>query len=236
MAYSHGARALRRCTATTTAGKPCRGWATWGDPTQRCIAHGGRARTVPRGRGPHHARAEPCRCRAYRWPHRPGSGWCRWPLTPTHRHTTPPSTHRWPTSFREKLRRLLRGTSLGGPSYLAKPSPLSDRLGWDYVEGRPERSVYQRADHPATTIPFTHSVAALRGDHLAPRTARCAAPLVGRPIPRPPDPPPGPPSLRPPELPVNSQPIDAIHKPSQKPRHAPLAPDPTTVESCPAYC
>lgn len=118
MAYSAAAEALRRCEATTRAGDPCRAWAVWGDPERRCIAHGGRA-PAPTRRDPNRARVEPCTCEAYAWPHRPASGLCRWPDPPTHRRTTPTSTHQWPSSLRAILRGF-RGTPLGGPVYLRR--------------------------------------------------------------------------------------------------------------------
>jgi len=119
MAYSPAAKALRRCTATTKHDRRCRAWAVWGDPSRRCIAHGGRA-AASGHRDPDCPRVEPCTCRAYAWPHRPGGGLCRWPDPPTHRRTTPAGTHRWPSRFREELRRVLRGTSLAGPSMLRR--------------------------------------------------------------------------------------------------------------------
>jgi hypothetical protein len=82
VAYSDTARDRRRCTAATRAGEPCRRWAAWGDPGQRCPAHGGRSTGKPT-----------CSCAAYNWPHRPGGGWCRWPDAPLGRLTTPASTH-----------------------------------------------------------------------------------------------------------------------------------------------
>jgi len=129
MAYSAAAEGLRRCTATTKRGRLCHAWATWSDASRRCIAHGGRAPApAPDHRDPNRARVEPCTCRAYDWPHRPGSGLCRWPEPPTHRLATRAGTHQWGSRFRERLR-MFRGTSLGGPVYLAPPSPLDDLLG-----------------------------------------------------------------------------------------------------------
>jgi len=83
MAYSEAAKERRRCTATKTDGTPCRGYAAWGDPRQRCGGHGGRRR------GP----TPVCGCAAYNWPHRPGGGLCRWPDAPIWRLTTPAGTH-----------------------------------------------------------------------------------------------------------------------------------------------
>ena len=87
MAYNQAAIKLRRCTATKADGSPCRAWATWDDPFQRCVNHAGRHHTG-RCYGPRYrsmlekARYRPCRCGAYAWPHRPGGGLCRWPLPP----------------------------------------------------------------------------------------------------------------------------------------------------------
>jgi len=85
MAYTERALNRRRCVATRTDGEPCRGWAAWGDPGQRCGGHGGRR---PAG-----SRKPVCGCVAYAWPHRPGGGLCRWPEEPDYRRTTPAGTH-----------------------------------------------------------------------------------------------------------------------------------------------
>lgn len=90
MAYNAQARELRRCTALRKDGTPCQGWACWDDPLRRCGTHGGRVA------GPHIAErtaAKACRCAAYAWPHRPGSGLCEWPNTPKWRSTLPEGTH-----------------------------------------------------------------------------------------------------------------------------------------------
>jgi|GEM_PF-6489357 hypothetical protein len=42
MAYTEKARELRRCIAYRRYGEPCRAWATWEDPLQRCNVHAGR--------------------------------------------------------------------------------------------------------------------------------------------------------------------------------------------------
>lgn len=36
---------------------------------------------------------EPCRCVAYPYPHRPGSGLCEWPNPPRYRSTQCPGVH-----------------------------------------------------------------------------------------------------------------------------------------------
>ncbi len=96
MAYSETAAARRRCTGSRADGQPCGAWAVWGDARQLCVQHAGRGH-----RGPYDTRngllqkkserthAEPCRCAAYAWPHRPASGVCRWPEPPIWRCTTP---------------------------------------------------------------------------------------------------------------------------------------------------
>ena len=87
MPYSEKARELRRCRhACGGDGRPCRAWAVWGDPHQRCRAHGGRH---PSGEPSERTRPVLCRCAAYAWPHRPGGGLCRWPDPPLYRRTTP---------------------------------------------------------------------------------------------------------------------------------------------------
>ena len=95
--YGPAAIARRRCTGTTKAGAPCRAWALWDDPEQRCVIHAGRghrgplASRWPQPRQP--ARYVPCWCTAYPWPHRPASGLCRWPDPPTVTSPTPAGTH-----------------------------------------------------------------------------------------------------------------------------------------------
>lgn len=96
--YGPAAIERRRCRALRRDGLPCRGWATWDDPDQRCLAHAGRTHN---GRNPdpfpssmNRAAYEPCTCRAYEWPHRPGGGLCRWPDPPTHRLDVPAGTRR----------------------------------------------------------------------------------------------------------------------------------------------
>ncbi|MBA2451523.1 MAG: hypothetical protein H0V51_26195 [Chloroflexi bacterium] len=95
--YSADAIARRRCTGIRADGEACRAWAAWDDPRQRCVAHAGRHHRGPlptRGRIFTPAtRYEPCRCEAYRWPHRPGGGLCRWPAPPLAQHETPAGTH-----------------------------------------------------------------------------------------------------------------------------------------------
>jgi hypothetical protein len=80
VAYSLKARALRRCRATTKRGTPCKCWAMWGFDI--CSAHAAAA-GIRLARHPRftivHARYPNCTCAAWPFPHRPGSGDCRWP-------------------------------------------------------------------------------------------------------------------------------------------------------------
>jgi hypothetical protein len=100
MAYSAKAAERRRCRATCRNGSRCQAWAIWGHPDGLCSTHAGCTRG-PRDRRrswqvTQHAAYEPCRCRAYAWPHRPGGGWCRWPDPPSYESPTPAGTHSWP--------------------------------------------------------------------------------------------------------------------------------------------
>lgn len=99
MAYSEKARALRQCRGTTKDGAPCKQWAVWGDELQRCARHGGRI-DEPHKPGKTHNPA--CRCFAYAWPHRPGSGLCQWPDMPEYRLMMRAGTHA--LGYREKWR------------------------------------------------------------------------------------------------------------------------------------
>jgi len=98
MAYSDAAQGRRRCVGVKADGTPCRAWALWDDPWQRCVCHAGRHH---RGKQTGRRRSErtryrPCRCPAYKWPHRPGGGLCCWPDPPKFVLTTPSGTHSWP--------------------------------------------------------------------------------------------------------------------------------------------
>jgi len=89
MAYTPAALARRRCTATRKDGQPCGGFALWHDPEQRCANHTRGPKRRGRGKPP------PCQCGAYQWPHRPGSGGCRWPEVPAWRCPSPAGVHSW---------------------------------------------------------------------------------------------------------------------------------------------
>jgi hypothetical protein len=106
--YSPRAEDLRRCLARTKAGERCKSWAVWGDPQGACYAHGGRP-----AKG-HPAGPSPCTCAAYKWPHRPGGGLCRWPDPPYARSRITASTHRERRRSDAFYRSLLGGFWLGG--------------------------------------------------------------------------------------------------------------------------
>ena len=100
MAYSKAAKDRRRCAHRfpdehKRAGQRCRAWAMWGHPDQLCVAHGtdGRGPDGPPGERwkPRHT-VPLCGCRAYKFPHRPGGGLCRWPDPPLREHPTPAGT------------------------------------------------------------------------------------------------------------------------------------------------
>lgn len=117
MAHSKAAEALRRCTATTASGRPCKAWAVWDDDRQLCNVHAGRhyraelrpddmtfeqiiaheerraAAWLERLINPRPTNYTPCDCAAYSWPHRPGGGLCRWPDPPESRGKQPAGTH-----------------------------------------------------------------------------------------------------------------------------------------------
>lgn len=103
--YSDRARELRRCQAERKDGTSCQGWAVWGDEQGRCAGHGGRVAGRHVLERTHYT---PCRCIAYAWPHRPGSGLCKWPDMPEYRSTLPAGTHA--LGYKE-LRRFLRQPS-----------------------------------------------------------------------------------------------------------------------------
>jgi hypothetical protein len=105
-----------RCTATRRDGERCRNRMV-PYSNGRCRQHGGFLGVRPRT----------CRCIAYQWPHRPGGGLCHWPAAPSHRLTTPPSTHRersgWARSWASLFRRVWNGT--GDPAAVLA---LAERL------------------------------------------------------------------------------------------------------------
>ena len=98
--YSEKARELRRCQALTKDGERCQGWAVWGDELHRCGRHGGR---VMEAHIREHTHYTPCRCVAYPFPHRPGSGLCKWPDAPEYRMVMRPGAHNIAYSFTRKF-------------------------------------------------------------------------------------------------------------------------------------
>ena len=111
MVYSQSAAARRRCTATKTDGTLCRAWAVWDDPRQLCVSHVGRPLRgsvgTPGRRRSEKTNYQPCRCAAYKWPHRPGGGLCRWPDEPFFICITPAGTHSSPRFRLSKRDRML---------------------------------------------------------------------------------------------------------------------------------
>jgi hypothetical protein len=95
MAYSATAKALRRCIETKPDGARCRAWARWEADDQRCSSHAIRKRGKRKGFSPMRSKAQ-CTCGAYEWPHRPGSGLCRWPDLPIEVCETPAGTRSGP--------------------------------------------------------------------------------------------------------------------------------------------
>ncbi len=87
------ARQLLRCTALTRSGSRCRAYIVGG--LEVCISH-----SPWRSRGPGSKRLQirpgrvACRCEAYSWPHRRGSGVCCWPDPPETPCTIPAGTRR----------------------------------------------------------------------------------------------------------------------------------------------
>lgn len=91
VAYSSEAIFLRRCLGHNKDGSPCKSWALWSAPDQKCPKHSAWYGAV--GKSP----APRCDCDAYPFPHRPGGGLCEWPnKKPRKRSTTTPGKHRTP--------------------------------------------------------------------------------------------------------------------------------------------
>lgn len=113
MAYSDKAREMRRCKATRKDGQPCRAYALWGG-NGLCAGHAyKKRRQLPRGYREWPTKAPPCTCAAYKWPHRPGSGVCRWPDPPLFINTTPAGTHSWMRGYKRGYRILMRRYGMG---------------------------------------------------------------------------------------------------------------------------
>jgi hypothetical protein len=97
--YSERAREMRRCKFTRDD-RQCKAWACWDDAEQRCSAHAGRGKDNRRPSRYRYSgqptRYTPCRCSAYRWPHRPGGGLCRWPDVPLVSCATSSGSHSLP--------------------------------------------------------------------------------------------------------------------------------------------
>lgn len=77
----------RKCTAIKKNGQPCKAWALWDCLEQLCSAHyyitrGPELSPEERIRQEKMRRRPTCNCAAYDWPHKPNSGFCRWPAEP----------------------------------------------------------------------------------------------------------------------------------------------------------
>jgi hypothetical protein len=88
----------RRCTGTKPDGQLCKAWAVWHASEQKCIGH-----LSPEARAAHQAanqntpRKTPrptCNCKAYPFPHRPGTGYCLAPDPPFLTHLLPAGKRR----------------------------------------------------------------------------------------------------------------------------------------------
>lgn len=122
MAYSEKAKLRRRCSAKKTDGSPCRAWARWGDDRQLCSSHAIKKRKPSDGYKVMKSKAK-CDCEAYQWPHRPGSGLCRWPDPPLFKCLTPAGTHDEP-----RWRRTVWGRAYGH----AYVSMMRTAVGYNY--------------------------------------------------------------------------------------------------------
>lgn len=84
-------RVERQCAASFAVSRRCRAWSVFGDPDNLCIRHGG-AKTAAM---PKAERYPACRCAAYQFPHRHGSGLCNYPEEPFGNHPTPQGQRRY---------------------------------------------------------------------------------------------------------------------------------------------
>ena len=138
MAYSAKAKLQRKCTGTKVDGTPCRAWARWGDDQQLCSSHAIKKRKPGDGYKVMKSKAK-CGCEAYQWPHRPGSGLCRWPDPPIKRCPTPPGTHdeprwarmAWGRAYGRAFVAMMRsavGYNYGAKTGEKRGRPTKDRL------------------------------------------------------------------------------------------------------------
>lgn len=72
------------------------------DPTVKASPSPSASTDPPTGKP---AKQKPCTCAAYRWPHRPGGGLCRWPDPPMAQHPTPAGSNRSTGLRRRGLRK-----------------------------------------------------------------------------------------------------------------------------------
>ena len=107
------AHELLRCKAMKHFGGQCRAYVIRG--LDVCVAH---SLVQSGGPGSGHPVAypsrQPCKCQAYQWPHRRGSGPCRWPDPPAMQCLTPAGTRRSPlarAAQRAEFARARRGST-----------------------------------------------------------------------------------------------------------------------------
>lgn len=81
--YSKHALKMRRCQGHNRDGSPCEAWALWRSSDQKCRWHTSDHLAAQTEAS---TTTAVCRCAAYPFPHRPGSGGCRWPDEPTAIH------------------------------------------------------------------------------------------------------------------------------------------------------
>lgn len=134
MAYSLQAESLRRCVAIKKDGAPCKAWARWGDDRQLCSNHGGNTGNRREGSSDLRSKAK-CDCEAYAWPHRPGSGFCRWPDPPEETCKTPAGAHKKP-----RWKHTAWGRAHGRAYVDMMRSAIGDNLQYMIIEKRMIRS------------------------------------------------------------------------------------------------
>lgn len=104
----------RRCVERRADGKPCRAWAMWDSPDQRCSSHTYKTRrrddemSDEIRREQNRRNAPTCRCLAYSFPHRAGNGLCRHPDEPLESWPTPAGKRALGKLRRRKIRAIRR--------------------------------------------------------------------------------------------------------------------------------
>ena len=126
---SEKARKQLRCRAMKPSGGQCRAYVVRG--LNVCVAHSPLRSSGPGGKHPcAFPSRRPCTCPAYRWPHRKGSGPCRWPDPPVAICATPPRTRQSPEARAAQRAAFARARRLNTnqpafPGYNAPIQPAS---------------------------------------------------------------------------------------------------------------